>query len=89
MPLRRDAPGSGKSHRSCAARCIASGAPPLLWVRDAGGRDLYLLLLGADGRTLGAEILPYVAESVAITGEVLRYDGLLVLRAEPGSYRRL
>jgi hypothetical protein len=82
-------PGSGNTHRSCAARCISSGAPPLLWVRDADGHDLYLLLLGADGRTLGSEILPWVAEPVAITGEVLRYDGLLVLRAEPNTYRRL
>ena len=82
-------PGSGKSHRSCAARCIASGAPPMLWVRDAAGHDLYLLLLGADGRTLGREILPFVAEPVELTGQVLRYDGILVLRAEPDSYRRL
>ncbi len=82
-------PGSGKSHRSCAARCIASGAPPMLWVRDATGHELYLLLLGTDGRTLGDEILPFVAEPIEITGTVLRYDGLLVLRADPHAYRRL
>ena len=48
-----------------------------------------MLLLGADGRTLGREILPFVAEPVELTGQVLRYDGILVLRAEPSSYRRL
>jgi hypothetical protein len=82
-------PGSGKVHRSCAARCIASGSPPMLWVRDTSGRALYLLLLGADGRALGREVLPFVAEHIEIRGQVLRYDGLLVLRAEPSAYRRL
>jgi hypothetical protein len=80
-------PGSGKVHRACAARCIASGAPPLLWVRD-GDRDLHLLLVGADGRALGRELLPWVAEAVEVTGRVARHDGLLVLYAEPTAYRR-
>lgn len=76
-------PGSGKSHRSCAARCIASGAPPMLWVRDtATGQQLYFLLLDRDGRTLGRELLPFIAEPIAIRGRVLRYDGILTLRAE-------
>jgi hypothetical protein len=81
-------PGNGKVHRSCAARCIASGAPPLLWVRDGEGRALHLLLVGADGRALGRELLPWVAESVEVTGRVIRHDDLLVLRAEPTAYRR-
>jgi hypothetical protein len=82
-------PGSGKVHRSCAARCISSGAPPVLWVRDGSGRELHLLLVGADGRALNREILDFVAEPVAVTGRVLRYDDLLVLRADPNAYRRL
>jgi hypothetical protein len=82
-------PGSGKTHRACAARCIASGSPPMLWVRDAAqGRDLHLLLVGSDGRALGRELLPWVAEAVEVTGRVVRHDGLLVLQAEPSSYRR-
>lgn len=81
-------PGEGKAHRSCAARCIASGAPPMLWARDREGRERYLLLVGADGRTLHRELLPYVAESVEITGRVLRIDDVWVLHAEPDAYRR-
>jgi hypothetical protein len=82
-------PGNGKTHRACAARCIASGAPPMLWVRDAAReRDLHLLLIGADGRALGREVLPWVAESVEVTGRVVRHDNLLVLEAEPTAYRR-
>lgn len=82
-------PGSGKTHRACAARCIASGAPPMLWVRDAArDRDVHLLLVGADGRTLGRELLPWVAEPVEVTGRVVRHDNLLVLVADPTAYRR-
>jgi hypothetical protein len=81
-------PGSGKAHRSCAARCISSGAPALLWVRDGAGRERHLLLLGADGRALGRELLPFVAEPVEITGRVLRSDDLWILQAEPGAIRR-
>jgi hypothetical protein len=82
-------PGSGRTHRDCAARCIASGAPPMLWVHDAAhDRDLHVLLVGADGRALGHELLPWVAEAVEVTGRVARNDGLLVLYAEPSAYRR-
>jgi hypothetical protein len=58
-------------------------------VRDRSGRELHLLLVGADGRALNREILDFVAEPVAVTGRVLRYDDLLVLRADPSAYRRL
>jgi len=82
-------PGSGKVHRACAARCIASGSPAMLWVHDAArDLDLHLLLVGADGRALGRELLPWVAEAVEVTGRVVRHDDLLVLQAEPSAYRR-
>ncbi|RIK93468.1 MAG: hypothetical protein DCC71_23980 [Proteobacteria bacterium] len=82
-------PGSGKTHRACAARCIASGSPPLLWVRDAArGRELHLLLVGADGRALGRELLPWVGEAIEVSGRVVRRDDLLVLHAEPAAFRR-
>lgn len=82
-------PGSGKVHRACAARCISSGVPPMLWVRGARGPDVYLLVVGPQGEPLGRALLPYVAEPVAIAGRVTRLDHLLVLRTEPGSVRRL
>lgn len=81
-------PGEGKAHRACAARCIASGSPALLWVHDGRGEERQLLLLGADGRALRRELLPWIGEPVEITGRVQRYDGLLVLRADPAGYRR-
>lgn len=82
-------PGSGKVHRACASRCISSGVPPMLWVRSARGPDVYLLIVGPQGEPLGRELLPYVAEPVAVAGRVKRLDHLLVLWTEPGSVRRL
>jgi hypothetical protein len=82
-------PGHLKPHRSCAIRCISGGVPPVLLVRDENGLAEYFLLTGADGRTLNQEILPLVAEPIEVTGQVERHDNLLVLKADPATYRRV
>ncbi len=82
-------PGRLKPHRACAARCISGGVPPVLLVRDALGNASYLLLAGADGRRLNAELDAWIAEPLRVEGEVLRHDDLLVLRAEPSTFVRL
>jgi hypothetical protein len=81
-------PGRGKTHRSCAARCIAGGIPPLLVARDRLGNAAYLLLVGPDGRSVNAEVKEFIAEPVEISGRVERHAGVLVLRADPATYRR-
>ena len=58
-------------------------------VQDAAGRRAALLLIGADGKALRREILPFVAEPVRVTGRVARIDHLLVLRTAPDAIRRL
>ncbi len=82
-------PATGTVHRACAVRCISSGTPPILAVRDREGRERHLLLVGSDGRAIHREILDAVAEPVEITGAVSRVGALTVLRAEPGDIRRL
>ena len=82
-------PGSGKVHRACAVRCISSGTPPVLALRDAEGRTRHLLLVGADGRALNREILDLVADNVEVRGRVTRLDRLFVLWTEPDRIRRL
>lgn len=82
-------PGHGKPHRACAARCISGGAPPMLWVRDRSGQERQFLLVGRDGRQLGAELLDVVAEPVEVTGEVVLRGDLWILRTEPGRIIRL
>ncbi len=82
-------PGATKPHRACATVCIRGGIPPLLLVADEAGPVAQLLLVGADGRAVNAEVLDMVDEPVEITGEVVRRDDLLVLYADPSTYRRL
>jgi hypothetical protein len=81
-------PGRGKPHKACAIRCISGGVPPLLRVEDRGGRIEYFLLVSADGRPVNRDVLDMVAEPLEITGEVGRSGDLLVLYADPSTYRR-
>ncbi len=82
-------PGDLKVHRACAVRCIRGGIPPVLVVRDRRGVASTLLLVGSDGRLVNDDVLSMIAEPLEITGSVERHDDLLVLRADPETYRRL
>ena len=82
-------PGSHKPHRACASLCIRGGIPPIFVVRSDGESAGHLLLVGADGRALGLEVLDFVAEPLEVTGEVMLVDDLWVLGAEPTSFKRL
>jgi hypothetical protein len=82
-------PGRGRPHKECAVRCISGGIPPVLRVTSPDGRAVYLSLVGDDGRAVNGEVLQWVAEPVEITGRVVRTRGLLVLYAEPSTYRHV
>jgi len=82
-------PATGKVHRACAARCLSGGIPPVFLVRGEDGGRLHLLLTGADGRSIGRDVLDWVAEPIEVTGHVERIDSLLVLRAEPDTFSRV
>jgi hypothetical protein len=80
-------PGQLTPHRACAIRCISGGIPPILLVRQTNGVALHFLLVSHDGRPVNKEVLNLVAEPVQITGEVVRQGPLLILRADPATYR--
>ena len=82
-------PGNLKPHRACATRCISGGIPPMLLVRDPDGGVRYLLLVSEDGETVNRQVLDRVAEPLSITGRVVRRGDLLLLMADPATYRRL
>ena len=82
-------PGEGKTHKECATLCIRGGIPPMFVARDAEGRTAYYLLTDRDGNAVGGEILPYVADSVEIHGQVERRGDLLLLQINPTDIRRL
>ena len=82
-------PGQLTPHRACAIRCISGGVPPVLLVRQKDNPAIYLLLVSADGKPVNKQVLDMVAEPVEITGEVERQGELLILRADPATYRKL
>src|SRR5262245_46461774 len=82
-------PGQLTPHRACAIRCISGGCPPLLLVRQNEGPAIYLLLVSAEGKPVNKQVLDMVAEPLEITGEVERQGELLILRADPATYRQL
>jgi hypothetical protein len=82
-------PGALIPHRACAIRCISGGIPPILLVRQVDGPSLYYLLVSRDGRAVNQEVLELVAEPVEITGEVEQQGSLLILKADPATYRRV
>ncbi len=82
-------PGEGKPHKECAIRCISGGVPPIFIVKNPEGVANYFLLVSHEGKTVNQEILPLVADPVQISGEVVQYENLLVLRADPKTYKRL
>ena len=82
-------PGQLTPHRACAIRCISGGVPPVLLVRQKDGPAVYLLLVSAEGKPVNKQVLDLVAEPVEITGNVERQGELLILRADPATYRKL
>ena len=79
-------PGSSKTHRGCAIRCISGGIPPIFKARNLEGDPAYFVLVDAEGKMANERILPWVADPVRIRGEVVRYDDLFVLEADPDTY---
>lgn len=82
-------PGQLAPHRACAIRCISGGVPPVLLVRHKDGPPVCLLLVSAEGKPVNKQVLDLVAEPLEITGEVERQGELLILRADPATYRKL
>jgi hypothetical protein len=72
-------PGEGKPHKSCAARCISGGVPPVLKAKDISGKTQYFLLLDQNGAPVNQEVLPYVGERVQVCGDVDQQDDWLIL----------
>lgn len=81
-------PGSGKTHRACAVRCIAGGIPPMLVARDAGSTPEYYLLADEHGGAVNERVLPWVGDVVDARGTLIVVDGVLVLRLDPAGLTR-
>ena len=81
-------PGQGKTHRGCAIRCLSGGVPAVFHVVNQAGQPMYFLLADQSGGAVNDRVLDVVADPLEINGEVVRYDDLYVLRADPQTYHR-
>ena len=84
---RRLVPYGNILDREAAARCLLEGEQPVLAVMDAEGRATFYPLKGGAFKARGKDWLPYVGDTVEITGAVgtegsmtrLRVDALRVV----------
>jgi hypothetical protein len=79
-------PGSGKTHKDCAALCLRGGIPPALHVQDRSGRASLMLMTGASDESINDQAQKLAGEAVVVTGTIRRQTGWLVLRTDPGSW---
>ena len=83
-------PGEGKVHRDCAARCLSGGIPPALITTSLDGSPRLVMLLGENGRPLSREsFLQRVGQPVALSGTVLKSQGLFYVRTSAARIVRL
>jgi hypothetical protein len=82
-------PGSGKTHKECAALCLRGGIPPALHVQDRAGHSSLLLLTGPTGEPIGAPALQAAGEAISLTGSIQQQGGWLMLRTNPSSWHRV
>jgi hypothetical protein len=83
-------PGAGRVHKGCATVCILGGIPPVLVTRDAQGNMLGYVLTDGEGRALAPNaIQDVIGDPVSVSGHVERKGGLLFLKAELASLKRL
>lgn len=79
-------PGSGVTHRGCAARCLRGGLPPLLVVHSDGA-DTEIILAGRDGGPIGSDVLGNVGVPVRVKGRLRWLGDWPILETDPRSIR--
>lgn len=83
-------PGYGKTHKACAALCAQGGLPLAVCQLGACGNGAEApLLLDENGRAFGRNILPLVADPVAISGRLFVAGDVTQVRAALSDIRRI
>ncbi len=82
-------PGRGRAHRACAQLCIAGGIPPILVCRDGAGKETHYVVCSTAEGPVGDDVLPFVAEPVEVTGDLVRRGDMNLLFVDPARIRRI
>jgi hypothetical protein len=73
-------PGGGKTHKACAALCLAGGVPPMFVTRGADGRETYYLLAAADGGPANDVVRDVVGDPAELDGSLEKVEDVLLVR---------
>lgn len=80
-------PGEGRTHRACAWLCVRGGIAPVLKVDGEPGRGV--VIATAEGGPANLQVLDLAGDRVELLGELIRQDGLEILRLGPDEIRRV
>ncbi len=76
-------PGQGKTHLSCAVRCISGGIMPVVKYM-VSGKENYAILVGENGEPVNSRILDVVGLQLKIHGKLSVLNNWQVLYIKPG-----
>ncbi len=82
-------PGYGKIHRSCAARCISGGMPPVLVRNNENNSQTYFLITDMKGNPINKDILPYIGQPSVLKGIVEQTGDWPRLKIEVSEIQKL
>jgi hypothetical protein len=73
-------PGEGKTHRSCAIRCISGGIPPMLKTTDGSSEPGYAFILGANESSQQSKWAPLAGlKNTLVSGQEYNWNGWRVI----------
>lgn len=78
-------PGRGLAHKACANLCLLGKVPPVFVSTQPVEGSEFLMIVGPDGTHLPDSVYDFVAQYVALEGQVSRHGNLLVLTVDPQS----
>ncbi|HET6544837.1 MAG TPA: hypothetical protein VFG46_30335 [Chryseolinea sp.] len=78
-------PGEGKTHRSCAIRCIAGGIPPVFKTDSSG----YFLLVNENHEPVSSEIVNIVGDQIVLEGITMSFNDWRLLQIDSELIRKL
>ena len=78
-------PGEGKTHRSCAIRCIAGGIPPVFKTDSSG----YFLLVNEKNEPVSSEIVNIVGDIVVLEGMAMYLNDWRLLQIDSEIIRKV
>ena len=78
-------PGSGKTHKSCAARCLSGGIPAIFKSKNNKGERDYYILLGEKGESINKDLLAYTADHIQLSGVIFQMADWKIIHTSPSS----